>query len=57
MLRMLLRRGMGQVGLDVMRGAVGALPGRGVVSGWPRRAACACMPCRDSLFDGEVEWL
>jgi hypothetical protein len=31
MLRMLLRRGMRRVRLDVMRGAVGALPGRGVV--------------------------
>jgi len=49
MLRMLLRRGMRHVRLDVMRRAVGALPGRGVVSGWSRRAACACMPCRDSL--------
>ncbi|CAM2172343.1 hypothetical protein L810_1925 [Burkholderia sp. AU4i] len=50
MLCTLLRHGMHRVRLDVMRGVVGALPGR-VVKGWPRRAACVCMPCRNSLFD------
>jgi len=56
MLCTLLRHGMHRVRFDVMRGVVGALPGR-VVKWWSRRAACMCMPCRNSLFDRAVEWL